>query len=88
MTAKEFDLQSPVKIDRWIDIGSSEAKELDEDLDLAKRIMRIGFEDSWMSTDSLGRIWGFDPKRNIYFPFHFENGKELIGYRIAKKAAN
>lgn len=88
LTPAEFDKQSPVKIDRWIDIDSSEAKELDEDRVLTKKMVRIGFEDGWMHLDSLGRIWGKGNTKDTYFPFHFENGKELIGYRMTKKAVN
>ncbi len=88
MTPAELDKQSPVKIDRWVDIDSEEAKTLDEDRALTKKMVRIGFEDKWMITDNLGRIWGFNAEKNLFFPFHFENGKELIGYRMAKVAAN
>ena len=88
MTPADFDKQSPVKIDRWIDIDSEEAKAKDPDRAFAKKLLRIGFEDGWLQTDSDGRVWGFDPKRNIYYPTHFEDGKKLLGYRIAKKAAN
>ena len=88
MSPSELDKQSPVCIDRWIDVDSEEAKLKDEDRSLTKKMMRIGFEDGWMHTDNDGRIWGFDKERNIYYPFHFEDGKQLVGYRIAKKAAN
>lgn len=88
MSPQEFDNQSPVKIDRWIDIDSKEAIEKDENRPLTKKMIMIGFEDGWMTFDSLGRIFGKDPKRNIYFPFHFECGKELVGFRMAKKATN
>lgn len=88
MSPAELDKQSPVHIDRWIDLDSQESKDLDPDRALTKKMVRIGFEDKWMITDTLGRIWGFNKEKNIFFPFHFENGKELIGYRIAKNAAN
>ena len=88
MTPQEFDAQSPVKIDKWLDIESSDAKDMDSDRDLTKKMIRIGFEDGWMVTDSLGRIWGKSESKGTYFPFHFEYGKQLIGYRIAAKAAN
>lgn len=84
----ELDKQSPVNIDRWIDIDSEEAKLKDEDRALTKKMIRIGFEDGWMHTDNDGRIWGYDKGRNIYYPFHFEDGKKLLGYRMAKKAVN
>lgn len=88
LTPKELDAQSPVVINRWIDIDSEESKAKDEDRQLTKKMQMIGFEDGWMSTDSFGRIWGYDEVRDIYYPFHFEFNKELIGYRIATKAAN
>lgn len=88
MTPAEFDKQSIVQIDYWIDVESEESKDKDQDRDLTKYMIKIGFEDGWMQTDSNGRIWGYDSTRNLYHPFHFEYGKKKIGYRIAKKAAN
>lgn len=88
MNPAEFDKQSPIKIKRWVDIDSEEAKALDNDRALTKKMLKIGFEEKFMTLDSLGRIWGINKENNIYYPFHFENGNDLIGYRIAKKAAN
>lgn len=88
MTPKELDAQSSIKIDRWVDLESEECKEMDDTYTFTKKCIRIGFEDGWMLVDSLGRIWGKGSGSTIYFPFHFEFGKKLIGYRLSKQAAN
>ena len=88
MSPKELDMQSPVVIDKWIDINSDQARMLDDDLDLSKKMMRIGLEANMMFFDNDGRMWGRDEKKSICYPFHFESGKKLIGYRSCKKAAN
>lgn len=88
MNAKELEAQSPVKIDRWVDVYSEECRMMDDTYDFTKKIMRLGFEDGWMFTDSEGRIWGKDKTGGPCFPFHFEYGNQLIGYRISKRAAN
>lgn len=84
----DFEKQSPVLITRWLDVDSEEAKCLDENRALTKKMLKLGFEEKFMILDSLGRIWGLNKETGVYFPFHFENGKELIGYRISKNAAN
>lgn len=84
---KELDELSPVKIERWIDIDSEDFREMDDNPGLTKKLMKIGFETGTMFTDSLGRIWGKGHDGKIY-PFHFNKGKRLFGYRISKRAAN
>ena len=89
ISPKELDAQSPVKISRWLDIDSEECKELDQDRQFTNKILRFGFEDKWLKVDAQGRVFGLDPQNNLYYPLHFEGRKkELIGYRITKKAAN
>ncbi len=92
-----LDRQSPVKVNRWIDIDSDECKELDQDRKFTKKILLMGFQDNgpddpaWMYVDGLGRVWGKDPRNpsSQHYPLHFETARgELIGYRIVKKAAN
>lgn len=88
MTPAQLDAQCPVKIDRWVDVHSDECKVIDDDLHwFTLKCMKIGFEDGWMFTDSLGRLWG-KGKDNKLFPYHTEYGKELVGYRISARAAN
>lgn len=90
MTPKELDEQSPVIIDKWVDVDSEECRDKDDNRDFTKKILRMGFEDpAFLFVDSLGRIWGkpTDPGTPAY-PFHFEYGKKLIGYRISKRAVN
>lgn len=85
----DLDQQSPIKIDRWIDIGSEEWKELDDNPAFTKKVLRFGLEDGWLFTDSLGRVWGKPQEPNKpHFPFHFNVGKKLYGYRLPQKAAN
>jgi hypothetical protein len=88
MTPKELDAQSPIKIDRWVDVSSAECKELDDTYAFTKKCIAIGMEDKWMFVDSLGRIWGKSSDSTTCFPFHFEHGKQLIGYRLSTRAAN
>jgi len=87
-SSKELDAQSKIKIDRWIDIDSEECKELDDNHSLTKRWLKLGFEEpAYFFADSLGRVWGKGVD-GIYYPFHFNKGKILIGYRLSKMAAN
>lgn len=89
MNAKELDAQNIIKIDEWVDIDSERWREVDDDPSLTKRIIRLGFEKPpFLFLDSLGRLWGKSKETERYFPFHLEYGKKLIGFRIAKKAAN
>ena len=89
MTPMELDNQSPIKIDRWIEVHSQECKELDDGLHwFTLKCINIGFEDGWMIADMHGRIWGRNRETGIYYPFHTEHGKELVGYRLSGKAAN
>jgi len=84
---RELDTQSPVKIDRWVDIDTQEWRDLDEDPALTKKMMKIGFEANVLFTDSMGRIWG-KGEGGKYYPFHFDKGPKLYGFRLSKKAAN
>lgn len=85
---QELDAQSPIKITRWVDIDSEEFYDLDDDPGLTKKFLRIGFrEPAFFFCDTLGRIWG-KGENGIYYPYHFNRGKTLYGYRISKKAAN
>jgi len=87
-TPKELDRQSGVHIDKWIDIDSPECIELDDGYrDFTKQCIRFGFESGHMFCDTDGRIWG-GVKGGLYFPFHFEAGTKLYGYKFSKKAAN
>ena len=96
MSPAELDKQSPVRISRWLDIDSSELKEIDDDRKFTKKIILMGFEEqpgspAWMYTDAQGRIFGWNPKNPDapHYPLHFTAPSgELIGYKISKKAAN
>jgi len=82
---KVLDTQSKVKIDRWVDINSEECSNLDPDAKLARDWIKKYVGD-FLFTDTDGRIWG--ESDNGYYPFHFEVGKRLYGYRISKSASN
>ncbi len=84
---RELDAQSKIKIDRWIDIDSKEWRELDDDPGLTKKFLKLGFEESYLFTDTDGRVWG-KGEDGRYYPYHFSSGKKKIGYRLPKKAAN
>ena len=94
---EELDAQSEIQISRWLDVDSTECKELDDNRPFTKKIILMGFESNgtndpaFMYTDSLGRIFGHDPHHpeKPHYPLHFTapNG-ELIGFKICKKAAN
>ena len=88
MSPEQLDTQSPVKIDRWIDIDSKECKMIDEFHSFFKETLTWAFNSNLMFLDSLGRIWGNKPNSSQKFPIHFEHGKQLIGYRITKRASN
>jgi hypothetical protein len=87
MSPQELDAQSSTKVERWIDVHSQECRDMDDTREFTLKCLKIGFEDGYMFTDSLGRIWckGQDGRMH---PFHFEYGKKLIGYRLPKTAAN
>lgn len=79
----ELDAQSPVKIDRWVDLDSQEFKDLDHQYpQFTKDIIKMGICES----DDLGRLWG--KGENYYYPLHDEYAGKLVGYRVAKRAAN
>ena len=88
MSPKEFDEQSVVPIDRWIDLNGEECRRMDDNLSLTKKYIKAGVEGKVISFDSLGRIWLYSEKNKIYYPMHFEYKKLLIGYKISAKAAN
>lgn len=89
MTPKKLDAQSPVQIDKWLDVDSEECREKDDNYDLTKKILKMGFEEpAFLFVDSLGRIWGKSEEGEPMYPFHFEYGKKLIGFRISKRAVN
>ncbi len=87
-TPQELDAQCPVTIERWIEIDSEEWKEMDDTPSFTKKCLRLGFEEpAFLFTDTLGRVWG-KGENGKYYPFHFNKGKRLFGYRLSKRAAN
>ena len=88
LTPHQLDLQSKIKIDKWLDIDSDEVRNLDDNYAFTKKCIKLGFQEpAYMFTDTNGRIWGKGTD-GLYYPFHFNRGKILIGYRLSKKAAN
>lgn len=88
MNSKELDKQNPVQIERFIEMGSEEWRDMDDFQDFTKKIFRWGFEDGYLTCDDLGRVWLKPKGEEPYLPLHFEYGKKLYGYRLSKKAAN
>lgn len=84
---EELVKQSPVKLDSWVDVDSEEFREKDDDPSLTKKWLKIGFEDKWFFTDARGCVWARGSEGR-FLPYHFTYGKKLIGFRIAKTAAN
>lgn len=83
-----LDAQSKIKVHRWIELGSEEWRMLDETPEFTKRIVHLGFQEpAYLFTDLNGRIWG-KGEDGYYYPFHFNKGTTIIGYRISKRAAN
>ena len=78
LSHEELTKQSPVKIDKWLDIDSEECKDKDPDIALTKKWLKIGFEDKFLFTDEQGCIWGRG-KEGRFFPYHFDYGKKLYG---------
>lgn len=47
--------QSQIAIDEWLDIDSELCREIDDNYEFTKKILRLGFEDPpFLFTDSLG----------------------------------
>ena len=88
LTPKFLDSQNPVRIDEWLDVESEKCKNLDPDISLTRKFMRYGMEDGYLFTDADGRIWGVKKKSGKYYPFHFNFGSKVYGYRISKVAVN
>ena len=93
ISPKELDAQSPIKIDRFVEIGSEEHRYLDDNVEFTKTCLK-GLKDApdspaFLSLDRDGRVWSAKPNEDgKYYPLHFEHGKRLIGYRNSKFAAN
>ena len=90
MNPIDLDKQSPIKIDRWIDVDSEEWREKDDTPAFTKKCLRYGLEENgFFILDSLGRVWakpnGTSP---FYIPFHFNLRGKTYGYRLTTKAAN
>ncbi len=86
LTPEQLDQQCKVHIHKWLDMDSEDYKLRDDNIAFSKKCLRIGFEDGFLFVDKLGRVWGIG--NDGFYPFHFEYGNKLYGYRIAKKAAN
>lgn len=82
-----LDAQATIKVDRWLDLDSEECRAKDDDHALTKKWLKIGMDAKFLFADPSGRIWGRG-ENNIYFPYHFNVGKTLYGYRISKSASN
>lgn len=83
----ELDRQSRVRIDRWLDVESQECRDLDDMPDFTRQCLRAGADGGFMFVDVLGRIWGRGTG-GYFYPFHFEHGSKLYGYRLASTALN
>lgn len=89
MKPVDLDRQSPVKIDRWLDVDSEEFKRIDPDTWVTKQLLRRGLACDALMTDSDGRVWSnpIDPN-DKRFPLNFTEGGITYGYRIPERAHN
>jgi hypothetical protein len=90
LKSSEVEKKSIVKINRWVDVDSKEFKEMSSpaEIILTKKVVKaISFKDSGISTDELGRIWSKN-EDGSFWPLHSEIGKEIIGFKVSKMAAN
>lgn len=87
LTTEQLDKQSSIYLDGWLDLDSQEYKNKDDNPAFTRKCLRIGMEDGFMFTDSLGRVWG-KGNNGTYYPFHFDYGRKKYGFRIAKQASN
>jgi len=83
-----LDEQSPVSIDEWVDVDSEKHIAVDDNPGLTKKWLRMLRTSGSLQLDSLGRVWGFSPNKNYYYPYHVEHGGKLYGIRVSSKGAN
>ena len=89
LTPDQLNLQCLVPLDGWVEVGSEQAKELDNDHQLAIKWLKMGAEAGWLFIDAHGRIFGKSPGGGEnYYPYHFESYGKKYGYRMAILAAN
>lgn len=80
MTPAELDAQSPIKVNRWVDVHSDECKIIDDGThDFTLLCIKYGMEDGSMFTDSLVRLWGKWGNGPCH-PFHAEYGSQIIDF--------
>lgn len=60
LSVQQLDAQSPVKIDKWLDVESEECRDKDSDHALTKKWIKMlmSGDDPQLFTDNFGRIWG------------------------------
>jgi hypothetical protein len=83
---QELDRQCKISIDRWVDIYSEDCKLMDSDHQLTVKWFKMFLNDA-LFVDTKGRIFG-KGKDGSWYPYHFEYGKQLIGYKLSAMAAN
>src|SRR5260370_40855580 len=77
---KELDAQCSVRINRWVDLFSEEARNIDPDHKLSVEWYKILTKSpATLHLDSDGRILGLGTDGK-YFPYHIDFGNQLIVY--------
>lgn len=85
----ELDNQSPIKINRWMNVESEAFKDMDDNEEFTKTILKMGFESpQFLWLDSKGRIWGKGNEKDKYYPLHLTYGGLNIGFMISRTASN
>jgi hypothetical protein len=87
LTPQQLDSQCGVVISEWIDINCARAQEIDDDQELSVKWLKIAAEAGMLRVDLFGRLWG-SVGDNVWFPYHFEHGNKLVGYKLSSMAAN
>lgn len=88
LTPVELDAQSPIKVERWVDIDSREMQEMDDMPTLTRNWLQIGMKQDVFKLDSQGRVWYQINKNEPYQPFTFTYYGREIGIRMSVMATN
>lgn len=83
-----LDEQSPVSIDEWVDLNSNRHLSVDDNPKLTKQWLAMLTESGAFQRDLLGRVWGFSPDKNYYYPYHVEHLGKKYGIRVSREGAN
>lgn len=87
LSPAQLDAQGRVQITEWVDINSPKAQELDDDPVLSVKWLVLGVQSGFICIDTMGRLWGAGD-HGSYYPYHFQHGTNLYGYKVSTRASN